>query len=94
MNISILTVFPELYKPFLQTSLIARAQQKNLVHIDVQDFFSYVAPKERIDAPTFGHGPGMLIKPTVIEKAVEHQELAKVVCGAAITTGQSLSAQI
>ena len=74
MNISILTVFPKLYEPFLQTSLVHRAQLKKLVRIDVEGFFQYVQPKERIDAPTFGHGSGMLIKPEVIEKAIEAQE--------------------
>lgn len=33
-----------------------------------------MAPKERIDAPTFGHGAGMLIKPEVVQKAIESKE--------------------
>lgn len=70
MNISVLTVFPELYQPFLQTSLVHRAQQKGLVNFDTTSFFSLVAPKERIDAPTFGPGSGMLIKPTVVEAGI------------------------
>ena len=74
MNISILTVFDELYHPFLQTSLVRRAQEKQLVQFDIERFFSYVAPKERIDAPTFGPGSGMLIKPEVIQKAIEDKE--------------------
>src|ERR1700722_20207733 len=74
MNISVLTVFDRLYEPFLATSLVHRACQKNLVSIEVNSFFSYVAPKERIDAPGFGPGAGMLIKPEVIEKGVVHQE--------------------
>jgi tRNA (guanine37-N1)-methyltransferase len=74
MNISVLTVFPELYQPFLQTSLVHRAQQKGLVHIDVASFFSLVPPKERIDAPTFGPGAGMLIKPMVVAAGVAMQE--------------------
>lgn len=76
MNISIITVFSELYKPFIQTSLIKRAHEKGLISIDLDEFFSFVAPKERIDAPTFGHGPGMLIKPLVVQKAVESKEAA------------------
>ncbi len=74
MNISLLTVFPKLYEPFLQTSLVHRAQVNNLASIHVDGFFNYVQPKERIDAPTFGHGSGMLIKPLVIEKAINAQE--------------------
>lgn len=33
-------------------------------------------PKERIDAPTFGHGAGMLIRPDVVEAAIESKEKA------------------
>lgn len=74
MNVSILTAFPELYERFLATSLIARAQQKSLIQVQLKSFFSVVAPKERIDAPTFGHGAGMLIKPLVVERALAQQE--------------------
>ncbi len=74
IHISILTVFEQLYKPFLQTSLIHRAQEKKIVDIHVNSFFSYVAPKKRIDAPTFGPGAGMLIRPAVVESAIEDKE--------------------
>lgn len=75
MNISIVSVFPELYTSFLSTSLIKRASEKGLVTFELDSFFSYVKPKERIDAPTFGPGSGMLIKPEVVQKAVAAQEL-------------------
>ena len=74
MNISILSVFPELYDSFLKTSLIKRAQERDLVHITTDSFFSYVPPKERIDAPSFGHGSGMVIKPEVVERAIANNE--------------------
>src|SRR4030095_6296305 len=74
MNISILTVFDQLYEPFVHTSLVGRAQEKGIVHIDVQSFFAYVQPKERIDAPTYGPGAGMLIRPDVVQKAIEDKE--------------------
>jgi tRNA (guanine37-N1)-methyltransferase len=76
MNISILSVFPRLYNPFLETSLIRRAQEQKIVQFDLTDFFSFVAPKERIDAPTFGHNAGMLLKPEVVQKAIEAKEAA------------------
>ncbi len=74
MNISIATVFNELYESFLKTSLIKRAQERDLVSISTLNFFDCVQPKERIDAPTFGPGAGMLIKPAVVECAVETLE--------------------
>lgn len=74
MKISVLTLFPELYKPFFETSLIKRAQEKGILDVNIKSLFSFVAPKERIDAPTFGHGAGMLIKPEVVEKSIFSQE--------------------
>lgn len=74
MNISIISVFPDLYTSFLATSLIKRAQEKKLIDIEVSSFLSYVQPKERIDAPTFGPGAGMLIRPEVVEKAINDKE--------------------
>lgn len=74
MKISLLSLFPDLYSSFLSTTLIKRAQEKGDVAIDVASLFSYVKPKERVDAPTFGHGAGMVIKPEVVEKAIEDHE--------------------
>jgi len=72
MQISILSVFPKLYDSFLETSIVKKAQVAAHASIKMHSFFSYVAPKERIDAPTFGHGAGMLIKPEVVGKAIDN----------------------
>lgn len=77
MHISVITLFPELYKPFLETSLVKRAQDASLVSFSLENLFSQSSPKERIDAPSFGHGAGMLLKPEIIQKAIEAQEQAQ-----------------
>lgn len=77
MKISILTLFPELYAPFLSTSIVGRAQENGLATFSVRSIFDFCAPKERADGPTFGHGPGMVIRPEVIERAVTAQEEAQ-----------------
>ena len=74
MKISIISVFPDLYTSFLSTSLLKRAQDKKVIEIEVSSFLSYVNPKERIDAPTFGPGAGTLIRPQVVEKAIGDRE--------------------
>lgn len=74
MKISVLTLFPQLYEPFFQTSLIKRAQERGDLICQTASLLAHCAPKERIDGPTFGHGPGMLIRPEVVERAVEAQE--------------------
>lgn len=74
MNISIISAFPDLYQPFIKTSLVGRAQESSIITISLDSFFSFVAPKERIDAPTFGPTAGMIIRPEVVQRAVEKAE--------------------
>lgn len=74
MNVSLLTAFPQLFSSFIDTSLVHKARQKGLVSFDLVSYMSFVSPKERIDTPTFGHGAGMLIKPSVVEAAIAAQE--------------------
>lgn len=74
MRCSLLTLFPDLYKPFLETSLIARAQEAGTITCLVSNMLDFCAPKERIDGPVFGHGAGMVIRPEVIERAITARE--------------------
>jgi segregation and condensation protein A len=68
MKISVLTLFPELYGPFFGSSLLKRALERGDLTCDVRSLFEFCVPKERADAPTFGHGPGLLIRPEVVER--------------------------
>lgn len=74
MNISIISVFPEIYTNFLSTSLVRRAQEGGLVSYHLDSLRSFVEPKERIDSPTFGPGSGMVLKAEVVQKAIEAKE--------------------
>lgn len=77
MKISVITVFPDLYKPFFNTSLLKRASERGIISYEVDALNSFAAPKERIDAPIFGHGSGMLIKPEIVQRAIEAKEAQK-----------------
>ena len=74
MKISVISLFPELYEPFFNTSIVRRAHEQHHVVFNTQSLFKYAEPKERIDAPTFGHGAGMLLRPETVEKAIKEQE--------------------
>lgn len=70
MKIDILTLFPEMFSP-LKTSLIGKAQEKNLVDIDIIDFREYSAEKhKKVDDYPFGGGAGMLIQAQPIYDAI------------------------
>src|SRR3990167_3529926 len=74
MEVSVLTLFPDLHKVFWDTSLLKKAQEKVLVSVDIKNLLDFCEPKKRIDAPSFGPGAGMLLKPEVIEKGIKLQE--------------------
>lgn len=71
LTISILSVFPQLHEQFLGHSIIGKAQEKGLLRFNLVKFSDFVPVKSRIDEPICGPGAGMLIKPTVIQDALE-----------------------
>lgn len=69
MKISFITLFPELYQPFLATSLLKRAQDKDLISFALYNLMDYADAGKRVDAPAYGPGSGMVLKPSVVERA-------------------------
>lgn len=74
MNISIITVFPQLYDSFLQTSLIKIAQEKGIVNFNIINVSDFCSPKERLDEPSCGPGAGMILKPDIVASAIDDCE--------------------
>lgn len=72
MRLDILTLFPAMFRGILDSSIIAIAIQKKLVDIRLSNIrnFSYERHRQVDDIP-YGGGPGMLIKPEPIFRAVE-----------------------
>ena len=47
MRIQILTIFPELFGPFLETALLGRARERGLLSIEVRDLRDWSADRHR-----------------------------------------------
>lgn len=72
MKIDILTIFPDMFIGFLNSSIIKRAIDKNIVQINIHDFREYSTdPHKRVDDYAFGGGQGMVLMPQPIFDAVE-----------------------
>lgn len=72
MKIDIITIFPKMFIPALNESILKRAQDKGLVQINVRDLRDYAVEKHRkIDDRPFGGGPGMVFRPEPIFRAVQ-----------------------
>ena len=63
MRIDILTLFPEFFERFLDTSIIKRAIDKKLVEVEVINFREYSNDRlKRVDDAPYGGGAGMILK--------------------------------
>jgi tRNA (guanine37-N1)-methyltransferase len=75
-RIDILTLFPEMFAPFLGTSIPKRAAEKGLVSYyltNIRDFASDA--HKSVDDRPFGGGPGMVMMCQTVFDAVEAAEL-------------------
>jgi tRNA (guanine37-N1)-methyltransferase len=62
MHVQVLTIFPELFGPFLATSLVGRAIEKGLLDVQVYDLRSFTEDRHRsVDDEPYGGGGGMVM---------------------------------
>lgn len=72
MNITIITLFPEMFEAVFSTGIIGRAQKGGLVSIRIVNLRDFGLGRHRVvdDAP-YGGGGGMVLKPEPIARALE-----------------------
>ena len=72
MKIQIITLFPEMFEPVLNNSMMWKAQKNGAVEfkiINLRDFG--IGPRKQVDDTPYGGGDGMLLKPEPLFAAVE-----------------------
>jgi tRNA (guanine37-N1)-methyltransferase len=70
-KVTILTLFPEMFPGPLGHSLLGKALEKKLWQLDVVDIRSFAEDKHQtVDDTCFGGGPGMVMRPDIIDKAL------------------------
>jgi tRNA (guanine37-N1)-methyltransferase len=73
MKIQVITLFPEMFENVLNTSMLWKAQEKELVKyklINLRDFG--LGARKQVDDTPYGGGDGMVLKPEPLFAAVEH----------------------
>ncbi|HTE57838.1 MAG TPA: tRNA (guanosine(37)-N1)-methyltransferase TrmD [Verrucomicrobiae bacterium] len=73
MKIQIISLFPEMFPPVLETSMLYKAKDKGIVeysYINLRDFG--LGTRKTVDDTPYGGGDGMLLKPEPLFAAVEH----------------------
>jgi len=72
VKFDIITIFPEIFTSYLKESLIARAQSKKLVKINIHNLRKWTKDIHKtVDDRPFGGGLGMVLKVEPIYKAVK-----------------------
>ena len=71
MKFSILSLFPEYFQGPFDVSMIKRAKSKGILSIDLIDIRAYAFDKNKtVDDRPYGGGPGMVLKPDPLVKAI------------------------
>ena len=68
----IFTLFPQVFEPYLETSILQRARQRGLVEVRLHNIRDWAADRHHTtDDLPYGGGGGMVMKPEPIFAAVE-----------------------
>lgn len=73
MKIDIITIFPEFFEPFLETSIIKRAIEQDIVSIKAHQLRDYSKSKhKKVDDTPYGGGAGMLMTMQPLDDAISN----------------------
>ena len=71
MRFDILSLFPEIFAPYLNVSIMQKATEAELLKVVVHNIRDYASGKHRVtDDPPYGGGGGMVLKPGPIFAAI------------------------
>lgn len=72
LQFEVFTLFPEVFEPYLQTSILQRARQSGVVEVRLHNIRDWTYDRHHItDDEPYGGGGGMVMKPEPIFAAVE-----------------------
>lgn len=72
MKYTILTLFPDLIRPWTEESILQKAIQKGLIAVDIHDIRAYATNKHKtVDDAPYGGGAGMVMRVDVVVRAIE-----------------------
>ena len=72
MRFDVFTLFPEMFPPYLDMSILKRAQENGLIEVNLHNIRDWATDKHHVtDDTPYGGGGGMVMKPEPIFAAVE-----------------------
>ena len=72
MQFEVFTLLPEVFPPYLESSILLRARQRELIDVRIHNIRDYAHDKHHVtDDTPYGGGGGMVMKPEPVFEAVE-----------------------
>jgi tRNA (guanine37-N1)-methyltransferase len=72
MQFEVFTLLPEIFPPYLESSILQRARQRGLISVNVHNIREYTHDRHHMtDDTPYGGGGGMVMKPDPVFEAVE-----------------------
>ncbi len=72
MQFEVFTLLPEVFPPYLESSILQRAHQRGLLEVRLHNIREYTHGKHHTtDDTPYGGGGGMVMKPEPVFEAVE-----------------------
>jgi len=72
LRFDVFTLFPDVFAPYLETSILQRAQENQLVEVQLHNIRDWTTDRHHVcDDMPYGGGGGMVMKPEPIFTAVE-----------------------
>lgn len=72
MRFDVFTLFPEVFEPYLEASILQRARKRDLIEVHLHNIRDWATDRHHVtDDEPYGGGGGMVMKPEPIFAAVE-----------------------
>jgi len=72
MRYEVITLFPEIIETYVHTGVLGKAIEKGIIEVEIYNLRDFCTDKHRqVDDYPYGGGPGMVIKPEPVFRAIE-----------------------
>jgi tRNA (guanine37-N1)-methyltransferase len=89
MQFEVFSLFPEVFSPYLEASILQRAQQRGLITINLYNIRDWTTDRHHVcDDLPYGGGGGMVMKPEPIFTCIESVLAAPPTCPLVLLTPQ------
>ncbi len=76
MKIKVITLFPEIFEPFKEWSMIKKAEELGVLNIEAYNLRDWAVDKHgTVDSRPYGGGPGMILRPEPVFNSLHELKL-------------------